>query len=372
MRADEAAPDWPPLASEEILLLAQRVPALRSGGEILWHSPRPFSAAARVRTSGQELFVKRHSNRVRDAAALREEHAFLSYLRAHGASVPNLLADEEGDTAISLGDWTYEVHGQAPGLDIYRDLHSWMAPRSGAHARTLGAALACLHLAAQGFDAPARRPRPLQAGTAVGSAPDLALGLAQFLAGLPATRAYLAACNGEREIVAALSPWHRAAQPFVRELPELWVHNDWHASNLFWSADVEAAQVTCAIDFGLSNRGLAIADIATALERNTISWLDQGQGKPIARWDLAQALLEGYESQRALSATERAGLPFQMALAHVEYALSEVEYFQGIVGNADNAHLAYPEFLLGHVRWFESDEGRDYLARLRAFCNAPH
>jgi hypothetical protein len=138
--------------------------------------------------------------------------------------------------------------------------------------------------------------------------------------------------------------------------------------------------VRAIIDFGLCNRGCAVADLATALERNTIAWLElppeAAAGTPadggaeasrdIGRLPLALALLEGYGSIRALTVAERHALPHLMALAHVEYALSEVDYFHGVVANDANARLACPGFLVGHVRWFEGRHGRDYLGALRS------
>ncbi len=122
--------------------------------------------------------------------------------------------------------------------------------------------------------------------------------------------------------------------------------------------------MVAAIDFGLCNRGWAVADLATALERNTIAWLDPGddRGRPA----LARALIAGYDAVRPLSPAERLALPLLMSLAHVEYALSEVDYFHGVLANDANAALAYPKFLVGHIDWFAGARGRDYLAALRA------
>ena len=51
MDADLAEPDWPPLTLAEVRALAPRYAALDGPVRILWHSPRPFSAAARVQAS---------------------------------------------------------------------------------------------------------------------------------------------------------------------------------------------------------------------------------------------------------------------------------------------------------------------------------
>jgi len=118
-----------------------------------------------------------------------------------------------------------------------------------------------------------------------------------------------------------------------------------------------------------------VVDLATALERNTVAWLDLEEdpreaGGAIGRVVLAQAILDGYCAVRALHPAERQALPLLMPLAHVEYALSEVDYFHGVLANAHNARLAYPKFLLGHVRWFGGRHGRDYLAGLRRWLRS--
>ena len=350
---------------------------------VVWRSPRPFSAAARVRTAEQELFVKRHDARVRDAAALREEHRFMDHLRKQGVPVPRVLALLQDDAGNA-----YEFHSLAEGLDLYEAAHSWTLVRGTSHARALGQALARLHGAARGFRAAARPARPLLAGIDVCGAGDLRAALSDYVRARPSVERFLAGsatgkeparagCTGAvetalRTIADVLGPWHEGLRPFAAALERTWVHNDWHASNLFWSGAGEHAGVCAVIDFGLCNLGWAVADLATALERNTIAWLEideasrgAPQGRGIGRPDLACALLEGYRSVRELSEAERLALPWVMGLAHVEFALSEVDYFCRITGNLEDAALACPKFLLGHVRWFEGEDGQSYLDALR-------
>jgi Ser/Thr protein kinase RdoA (MazF antagonist) len=380
-----AAPaDWPPLSADEIDALAHHVPALRGPRRIAWHSPRPFSAAALVRCAPDapfgEVFVKRHDARVRDAASLHEEHRFLDHLRAAGREVPVVLPlagpDGAPATALTLGGRTYEVHARAPGLDLYRDAHSWTPVRGVGHARALGRALAQMHCAAAGFAARARAARPLLASFDIVGAQALPQALERFLALRPAAGRFVGGPEARERILAALEPWHRRLRPLLGRLEPLWVHNDWHASNAFWTGDGAQAQVCAAIDFGLCNLGCAAADLATALERNTIAWLDRDPaqadgGGAIGVLPLALALLEGYFAERPLDPAEREALPWILPLAHVEFALSEVDYFAGIVGNPAHARLAYPQFLLGHVQWFGSPDGREYLEGLRRFLDAP-
>jgi hypothetical protein len=54
-----------------------------------------------------------------------------------------------------------------------------------------------------------------------------------------------------------------------------------------------------------------------------------------------------------------------LPVVHVEYALTEVEYFAGIVASPANADLAYDAYLLGHARWFAGPDGTVLLDHLR-------
>ena len=183
-------PDWPPLTLAELRPLLAQFPDLGEPTHILSASPRPFSAAGVVATRNdrgleQRVFVKRNHRLVRDREGLLEEHRFLSYLLAHGASVPRVFASVTGETAIESGDWTYEVHEIPPGIDVYEDAISWTPFRSAAHAQSAGAALARLHLAAQNFNAPPRQPRPLVASFTIFAAVDPCAAIERYLAARP-------------------------------------------------------------------------------------------------------------------------------------------------------------------------------------------
>ena len=97
-----------------------------------------------------------------------------------------------------------------------------------------------------------------------------------------------------------------------------------------------------------------------------MSWLDLTDlGQAGADLDAIDALLDGYESVRPLSPAEAVALPAVFPVVHVEYALSEVEYFAHVVSSPANADLAYDGFLLGHAAWFETAEGAAVLDHLR-------
>ena len=123
-------------------------------------------------TSTMDVFVKRHHVSVRDVAGLSEEHGFINHLRSRGIAVSEVLTTVDGATAFTDDHWTYEVHGVASGVDLYRDAVSWTPFSSSVHAHEAGKALARLHLAAQDYAAPARKSQTLVSSFTIFSQPD--------------------------------------------------------------------------------------------------------------------------------------------------------------------------------------------------------
>jgi Ser/Thr protein kinase RdoA (MazF antagonist) len=357
-QGEAVAAPWPALTVAELAPVLAQYPGLGEPQSITWHSPRPFAASGLVATERATVFVKRHDPRVRKVADLAEEHAFIAHLRQAGVPVPNVLRTREGATAIAARSGTYEVHARLPHADPYRDAVSWSPFASLAHASSAGRALAKLHGAACGFANPKRRTGLLVADfTAFGSADPMAA-LERRVAAEPMLAAALAGRPWRQDFRRVLLPLHAALAPLLPALQPLWTHNDWHASNLLWSGDGGDAQVAAIMDFGLANRTNAMFDLATAIERNAVQWLLLAEGRTdIAQADAAQALVEGYCEIRPLSAEEAAALPYMLPVVHVEFALSELAYFQGVLKNATSADAAYQDFLLSHAQWFETAAG---------------
>jgi Ser/Thr protein kinase RdoA (MazF antagonist) len=366
------APDWPPLEAAEVRTLLGEFFEWDGPVRILSVSPRPFSAVGVVSAGERRVFVKRHHRRVRDCVGLHEEHRFTRHLREHGAQVPRVMESKAGETAIEVGDWMYEVHEVPAGVDLYEAAHSWTPFRSVAHAGAAGRALARLHRSAQGFDAPARRPRPLVASFSIFAGDDARAALARYLDARPALAnedSVRAACDETLEL---LAPIHEELRPLLAALEPLWTHNDLHASNLFWSDAGDRARATAIIDFGLADRTNAAHDLAHAMERNMVEWLamagdgTRGGDVPV-HFDSLRALLDGYGTERALSAEEAAALAPMAALCHAEFALSEADYFLGVLRSREKAQLAI-DYLVGHARWYRSPAGRRLLGGIRAWA----
>jgi Ser/Thr protein kinase RdoA (MazF antagonist) len=338
----------------------------RTGTVVAWSSPRPMSAAGLVRTGTGTVFVKRHHVRVRSAAQLAAEHAFATYLRASGLPVPAVRRTAAGRTVVREGDFVYEVHEVAPGIDLYRDAMSWTPYLSAGHARAAGAALARLHRAAAGFTRAARPPAVLTSSCRIITAADPLAEVDAIARRRPGLARYLAGRDWRRDLARDHVPAIRRAAPLVAALGPLWGHGDWHPSNLTWDSAGPNAEVAGVFDFGLANRTFGVHDLAIALERSTIAWLDLAEsGRADVDTAALDALLDGYQTVRPPSLAEAAALPEVLPVVHLEYALSEVEYFADVVSAPGLADLAYDTYLIGHTRWFAGPEGSALLDRLR-------
>ena len=361
LERDLVAPDWPPLAGDEVRqVLGRWFGREAEGAEILWRSPRPLSAAALVRLPQSVVFVKRHHRRVRNLEQLALEHALSSHLRYHGVAVPAAFPP-----AVQLGEWVYEVHAQACGLDLYRDAASWTGFMSLGHAWSAGAGLAQFHGAAASFEPAERPPGVLVGSCALTLTPDLVEAVAQLTARRPGLARSITAYPWEEDFARHLAPLASQLARSAQHLPRAWAHCDWHPSNLTWTAAGPQAGVAEVIDLGLANLTFAAHDIATAIERCTISWLDlAGSGHAEADLDSVDAFLDGYEAVRPLPPGEATALPAVLPAVHIEYALSEVEYYADIVGSPQKADVAYKDYLLGHARWFQGPDGARLIEHL--------
>ncbi|KAF1041418.1 MAG: Stress response kinase A [Herbaspirillum frisingense] len=371
MGADPVISDWPALTSAEVARVLHHYPEAGKPLRLEWHSPRPFSAACVMHTDAGEIIVKRHHVRVRDIAALGEEHRFVAHLHARGLPVGTAMQTEDGATALADEHWTYEVFPLAPGVDLYRDAMSWTPFSSGAHAWSAGRMLARLHIASEGYDAPARAARPLISSFTIFSQEDAVRPLQAYIEQRPAIADYLRERPWRGEVAQHLLPFHAQLKPYLDELAPLWTHNDWHASNLLWSDATPQAQAHTVLDFGLSDRTCALHDLATAIERNIVEWLAiPHRADQLIHLDLLDAMLDGYASLLPLNARRLHALAALLPLVHAEFALAELDYFHGITQSEQNASLAYDTYFLGHAAWFNTREGQRLLDHLRRRADA--
>jgi Ser/Thr protein kinase RdoA (MazF antagonist) len=359
---EPAAPEWPPLTLDEAAEVLE--PFGFAARQLVWRSPRPWSAAALVGTASGTVFVKRHHNLVRTVADLAAEHGFSEHLRLGGIPVPRVLSLPSGGTALSIENWVYEVHSAAAGEDVYGDALSWTPYTNSSHAAAAGAALARLHLVAASYSALGRPGPPVLCSSArLIAASDFPSALDELLDQRPATQHYLAGRDGRTRMLNALAGPVARMSDLWSALPSSWAHHDWHGSNLLWSG----TEISSVIDVGLADRTGPAFDLATAVERSLISWLDltdDPPGEPHVQLEQLAALLDGYQGVRPLSEAERIALPLLLPLVHVELALSEVEYYLGVRGDPASADLAFEGYLLGHLAFFASQMGTSCLEKL--------
>ncbi len=368
MALEEAA--WPAITADEATAVLGHFPAAGRVIGLRWHSPRPFSAAALVDTVGAEFFLKRHHRSVRTPGALAQEHAFIAHLDRAGLPVPQVMATTDGASAIAQGDWTYELHRTAPGHDLYRDRQSWTPFLTQAHAFQAGVALARLHVAAHGFaaDGSARDAQPLVASFSILPAPDPLTAAAAYITARPALAAFLAGKPWRQELARLFATLGQGLAARLQDQPPLWTHNDWHPSNLLWATKDTGGTgstgdtVRTVFDFGLAAQTCALHDVATAIERSTIPWLQGPDAAPDVT--AALAIIAGYRTVCPLDDADLATIVDLLPLVHVEFALSEIAYFAGILDDAGQAAQAWDDYLVGHADWFAGPAGQTFLRQL--------
>ena len=369
--------DWPAWTSAEVDDLLRDYDGLGRVVEITAVSPRPFSAAACVRTTEASVFVKRHSRAVRRAAWLAEEHRFAEWLAARTPLVMPPLQTRSGHTAVERSEWVSEAFPIAPGRDLYAQAMSWTPYLCVEHARAAGIALGQLHVAAREFAAPARSTAPLVTSFSLIPATNATAAFHAYLAARPVLAHWLSARNAEADFARCFVPHHQSMQhqgllTAGQALRPLWTQNDWHGSNLMWSnlpcsGESADARVTAVIDFGLADRTCAAHDVATALERSIIDWI-RLSGRMQANLEQAAALLAGYEEVVRLTKHERRAIAAMLPIVHCEFALSETDYFLTVLRDEARAQLAWQEYFVGHCEWFETAEGRRLMDWMQAWA----
>jgi Ser/Thr protein kinase RdoA (MazF antagonist) len=366
-------PDWPPLRNDEVRAVLRQYERIDGaevglGAVITWRSPRPMSGACLVRWKDQSVFVKRHHASVRTPLQLRVEHAFTDHLRACGQRLPAVLRNTSEDTVVQSREFIYEVHERAHGIDLYRDVPSWHPFTSLDHARATGHALAQFHLAARDFARPPRAPGVLMSSVAIVSSADPITELRRLLLARPALARAVASHSFEEDVTCNHLDAINVVAPLLNALDPQWGHGDWHPSNLTWTSAAPTATVSGVLDLGLANRTFAVHDLAVAIERSTVDWLDLAEvGHVVADLAAVDAVLRGYEDVRPLEALEVLALVALLPVVHFEYALSEVEYFAAVVDSEVNTQLAYDSYLVGHARWYTTADGSILLEHLRRY-----
>ncbi len=360
MSLDEARPDWPAFTSDELAEVLRDYPFLHGPlPRVLWSAPRPMSTSARVGVGDEVLFVKRHHRTVREEARLALEHRFSDHLRSRGLDTPRVRRRLDEMSVTSRGEYVYEVFEIARGHDRYAEVPSWLPYLSSEDARGAGVALAHFHEASRGFDEPATPWTVLTDSTDLLRSADPRTTLSNLVKERPGLAVGLAPYPYQDGMSEILEGPLARARDATRGESALWTHGDWHPSNMTW---MDLGEVASVIDLSLANRTFALRDLALAIERATVDWLDSaGRGEIGFDEPALRGLLSGYHSRRPLTPADREVLAALLPVVHVEFALSEVEYFAAVTHSGANRDLAYRGYLLGHVQWFSTPDGQRLL-----------
>lgn len=351
---------WPPLTSGQVRALLAEVPDFREERiATLTPSSRPMAAACLVTTvSGKQVFFKRYHQNLVTAAELESKHSFVNQLADEGFPTPRFFCFNQGASALTTGEWIIEASAGAAGQDRYRDLRSWLPPKTREEAVELGRLAARLRIASQKIQAPSLEPGPYQ------NRIDFLLGdplpkLAGFLDAHPVLANYLQ--DSGHDLAAALEP----LRPFARSLvpltdaPRYFTHGDLHVSNTFW----EGNRISSLIDFGLTCPNPPLFDLAVLLERHSIDWISITAGKTDSYWPLvASDLLTGYGQVLSLSPEEIEMLGAMIALCNVEFSLSTIEYDLLAPIDPKIKDWAWDIGFQGHSHWFLTEPGKNYLS----------
>ncbi|OZG67421.1 phosphotransferase enzyme family protein [Bifidobacterium eulemuris] len=372
---DIVAQRWSDITLDEAGRVLAALDRPLHASRIVSHSGRPTAAGSLVLTEeGDVVFVKRYARSVRDAEGIAPYHRFVAHLIAHGVQAPPFLpfspqTPGARGTTLSIADAVYEVSRQGRGEDRYVTALTWEPPRSVGEAEALGAFVARMSLAAEGFDEPRRAvPDPFQNRFGLFASADLDEALDAWLEERPSVAEYLAMT--ERDIHRDLERhrvWAERVASRYGRLDACWTHGDPHISNFLWQGDAPVS----VFDFGLADRNTALFDLVQTLERHAIQFIDIANGHDDScRPDIADAIVRGYHRVRPLDDDERALITDMLPVSQSEASLNWIAYYMKGTGRVEDAAWCYDTSLLGHTAWFHRDAGRRFLDALRGSLDA--
>jgi homoserine kinase type II len=244
-----------------------------------------------LRASGGDFILTLYEKRV-EVAELPYFLGLMEHLAERGINCPRPVADRDGSRLRRLCGRAAAITTFLPGV--------WPRDIRVGHCAELGAALAALHRAGEGY-----APERANALGPAGWAPLLARGRAHpGAAGLPAGLLD----ELEAALRRVLSAWPAPG------LPRGHIHADLFPDNVFFLED----RLSGLIDFYFAATDLFAYDVAVCLN----AWCFDDA----ARFDPARAaaLLGAYDRGRPLLAAERAALPVLCAGAALRFALTRL------------------------------------------------
>lgn len=355
---------WSPLAREELAEICTHFSGIGVFESEVRPGGRPLTRSALVQAANGPFFVKWRSRQTLSAEGVAAEHRLIHDLRAAGFPTPELMTTAEGLTALPWAEGWVEVQACAGGDDRYAGRHTWQPFLSVADARAVGRSLAALHRLAANLHAPAGIDRGypavtprLLSGPFPGSDP-------RAWSPDPEVQAFLAARPSWLEGVLLLEPEWNGVAADLTAFAAHWIHGDPQANNHFFNGEA----VSAVIDFHLAGVAPRLLDLAIALDRNGLMWLEIMAGQTKA-WDepSLRGLLGGYDP---LTPAEASLLPRLLTLAQVDFALSLLTYYLSVERSETRAAWAWDVFIVGHAQWHASPEGQRFRAELKKIISA--
>ena len=274
--------------------------------------------------SGTRFILTLYERRI-DYADLPYFLGLLDHLAERGCPVPRTIHDRSG------ASWRME-HGKAAALIEFLPGVSPTLP-TPAQARSVGAVLAQLHLAAQDF--------PMTRANAMDFAASAAILDACGADALATIHADLPAMLGHARTAAALD---------LEGLPQSQTHTDLFPDNVLMLGDA----VTGLIDFYFACTGPMVLDLAVT----HAAWCFGRDNRFLP--DLGAALIAGYESVRRLEPAERALFADVAKGACLRFVASRAEDW---LDTPDDALVTRKDPMQFAQRWrFYDDSGAGLLA----------
>ncbi len=274
--------------------------------------------------SGTRFILTLYERRI-DYADLPYFLGLLDHLAERGCPVPRTIHDRSG------ASWRME-HGKAAALIEFLPGVSPTLP-TPAQARSVGAVLAQLHLAAQDF--------PMTRANAMDFAASAAILDACGADALATIHADLPAMLGHARTAAALD---------LEGLPQSQTHTDLFPDNVLMLGDA----VTGLIDFYFACTGPMVLDLAVT----HAAWCFGRDNRFLP--DLGAALIAGYESVRRLEPAERALFADVAKGACLRFVASRAEDW---LDTPDDALVTRKDPMQFVRRWrFYDDSGAGLLA----------
>jgi homoserine kinase type II len=244
----------------------------------------------RVETGHGRLFLRVNEGKSEDD--VWREADIVSYAHAHGVSTPPPFRQPDGDAPFVI--WQGERVSLFPWVEGRTLARAELTP---AHAAAVGAALARLHLAMDGFAD--QRPGRYEADEI-----DVRLARVAALA-----RPELA------QAVATLTPeLARLHAERVPGVPMGIIHGDLFVDNVMFDA---AGTLTALIDFEQASWGRLVYDVA-------VTTLAFGFGRDDFRADIVRALIDGYAAARPPTAEERGMFGAELRFAACRFAVTRI------------------------------------------------